>query len=229
MTTERLALASADWKRRAVDGFWWIAGRSALDEALRLLIFLALARQLAPEAFGVVALFGVALAALSLVVEQGLGRALVQRDSPAAAHFDSVFWLQSVLALTICTALTAGGQTVATLLDLAPHAAALQVLVWSLLFQAIRTVPLARLERDFRARALALSRLAGTLSGGAAALAIAASGGGLWSLVAQQLISAAVETWDCAQRAGGGPGARCDPPRCSSCSASAAGSPASLR
>lgn len=159
---------------------------------LAFAVYLALARVLAPEAFGLVALAGVVVAFLQIFVTQSFGVALVQRKDLTDTHLDTGFWISlasgsglfGLLWLLAGPIARAAGQP-----EIAP------VLVWlalSLPINALANVPTAVLMRDMRFKPLALRSTASVIVGGIAGVAMAIAGFGVWSLVGQQLVGAAV-------------------------------------
>src|SRR5262249_29785245 len=78
----------------ATSGGLWLAAATALTRASGFLIAVALARLVAPEQFGLLGMANVALAAITMISELGLGAALIQRrrgsDFDAAAS--TAFW-----------------------------------------------------------------------------------------------------------------------------------------
>ncbi len=170
---------------------WWTGAQNVVDEALRLAIFLVLARLLTPHVYGLMALVGVYLALANLIVEQGLARALVQREEIRPDHLDTVFWWQLALAALICTFGIFAADVVAQLTDpsLAP---VLRAMAFITPLIALNAVQLAQLERELRNKTIAVARLASSIVAGVIAIFLAANDFGIWSLAAQQLVAAAL-------------------------------------
>jgi len=179
-------------KRSAIGAAWWTGAQNAADEALRLVIFLLLARLLSPHIYGLMALVGVYLAVVKLCVDQGFSRALIQREDLRPEHLDTAFWSQMAIALSLCAFGVVAATQIAAALRQPELAPVLRAMALLTPLQALNTVQLARFERDFQARRFAAATLGGSLAGGALALAMAQQGFGLWSLVAQQLGAAVI-------------------------------------
>jgi O-antigen/teichoic acid export membrane protein len=183
------AQTTAGLKHSAIGAAWWTGAQNVLDEGLRFAFFLVLARLLTPTVFGLMALAGVYLAVVNLFVEQGLAKALVQREALRADHLDTAFWCQLLLALLFFALGFALAGPIAAGLDQPALAPVLQTLALLTPLSALNAVQVAQLERGFRARRIGVAKLAGTLGGGAAGVALALGGFGIWSLVAQQIVS----------------------------------------
>src|SRR5262249_12864460 len=154
------------------------------------LVLVVLGRLLAPADFGLVALASLFITFVGIFVEQGFGKALIQRPQLEKQHVDTAFWtaLGVAVALTALTMAAAGlGERVVNLPGLAP---VLRWLALGLVINALSSTPAALLERSFGFKTLAIRRLASTIAGAAAAVSVALAGGGVWSLVAQVLVGA---------------------------------------
>ena len=142
--------------------------------------------------------FGLFAAALALVELLGVlvtmlfHNALVQRPDVADLHFNTAF--TATMALSVLMAL--GCWAMAPLFAGSMHEArAARVLIWMSLVlpcSAVSATLVARQRRQFDFRTLALRSLVGRTVGGAIGIAAALMGAGLWSLVLQQILIAAI-------------------------------------
>jgi len=172
----------------------WSASHLLATRGLALLTRLALARLLAPEHFGLFGLVAVALGLLTAVADFGLQGALVQRRG-AGKHglASSVCWaLAASGAVLWAAAALAGAPALAAFHGDARLLAPAQALGALLFFQSLTVVPTALLMRQGRFKALVIAEFAGVALGAAAALLLAQAGYGVWGLVAQQLLGAAL-------------------------------------
>jgi O-antigen/teichoic acid export membrane protein len=145
-----------------------------------------------------VADFGLFSAVLALVELLGVfvtmlfHNVLVQRPDVTEQHFNTAF--SASMALSLLMAL--GCWAIAPLFAASMHQAiAARVLTWmGLVFpcSALSATLVARQRRLFDFRALALRSLVGRAVGGGIGIASAFMGAGLWSLVLQQILIAAV-------------------------------------
>jgi PST family polysaccharide transporter len=157
-------------------------------QLLSFLIYAGLARLLGPETFGVLAIAAVYLTLVQLFVTQGFGAAIIQRADLDAEHLDAVFWIELVIALTVCLLTIAFSPMIATAFKEPKITPVLRWLSLSFPISAFSAVPMAVLERNMNFKALVIRQLLGQVAGGAVGLALALNGWGVWSLVAQQLV-----------------------------------------
>jgi PST family polysaccharide transporter len=184
--------ATAHVAREAGTAARWAVVQNAAKQAIDLIVFLVLARLLAPQAFGLVATVMAVIVVLSVLVELGIGDALVRHRILEERHTRSAFSLVLLTGVTLTAALGAAAPWLARLHGQEPLAPLLAALSPLVLVHALNVVPQALLQRRLAGRPLALRSLWGTLCGAAAGLALAAGGAGVWSLAAQQLTAALV-------------------------------------
>jgi O-antigen/teichoic acid export membrane protein len=181
-------------RQRTVQALAWTALRQWVDEGLRLAVFLLLARLLSPTVYGQMAWIAVVLALGNLLVEAGLGKALVQRAQIGPQHRDTAFWLQCSIAALAAGAMAVLARPVCTALGHADMVAPVQAAALVLPLTALGSVHLALLERELAHRQIAGVRLGAVVASAAVAVLLALQGWGLWSLVAQQWVYVAVST-----------------------------------
>jgi PST family polysaccharide transporter len=164
-------------------------GGLAIISFVSLIVYM---RLLSVADFG---LFSAALAVIELLgvlVTMLFHNALVQRPDATELHFNTAF--TASMALSLLMAL--GCWVIAPLFEASMHqAGAARVLIWmGLVFpcSAVSATLVARQRREFDFRALALRSLVGRTVGGAIGIAAAFMGAGLWSLVLQQILIAAI-------------------------------------
>lgn len=173
-------------------GLTWTLIDTWGSQILGLVVFVILANQLLPDDFGLVALAAVFIAFAQLLVDQGLGDALIQRQIVTRSQIDTAFWVAVVTGVV----LTAVGFVLA-----GPIAGALgeprleqiiQALSLTFVLAAFTSIQVALLRREMRFRSLAIRKLAAVAGGGIVGIAMAFWGYGAWALVGQQLASAAI-------------------------------------
>ncbi len=176
----------------ALRGTFWSGVAQTGQMALRLLVFLILARLLLPSAFGLVALAGAAIDFIQLFMNQGLAAAIVQRDRLDDEHLDSAFWGNIAFAIVLGSATFALAGSVADWLGEPAIRPVIRALSPEFLTTALSSVQMAILRRHLRFKELAVRTLGGLLVGGAVAISLAFAGAGVWSLVAFLLVTQSV-------------------------------------
>jgi O-antigen/teichoic acid export membrane protein len=183
---------SPSLKKHAVEGVKWSSARVLGSRLIALLVFVVLARLLAPTAFGLVSLAMVFVALMQIFVDQGFNQAIVQRQNLTPAHLDSAFWSSLVLGILLSGLGVLLAGPIAGLLGQPDLAPVLRGLSASIVILALSSTPEAILRRELAFRSLAVRQLLAAVAGGAVALGAAILGYGVWSLVFQLVVQGAV-------------------------------------
>jgi O-antigen/teichoic acid export membrane protein len=174
-------------QRRVARGLSWTVVDIWGRQALNLLVFLVLARLLVPEDFGLVALAMVFVLFAQIIVDQGLGDALIQRREVTRGHIDTAFWvaLANGSLLTVAGLLLAG--PIARALNEPDLEPILRALSLTFVLAAMNSIQIALLRRELAFRSLAIRSLVAASGGGAVGVLLAYLGYGAWALVGQLL------------------------------------------
>ncbi|MEJ2611131.1 MAG: lipopolysaccharide biosynthesis protein, partial [Candidatus Thiodiazotropha sp.] len=147
-----------------------------------------LARQLEVEEVGVIAYASFFVFLSSSLVDMGFAAALIQKDSISREHIESVFFVNLAIGITLFAAILIWADSLGLLLNEPMLSGVLQPLSAKFLFGAVAAVPMALLKRNMMFKEMAiintLSLCVGTLVG----VFIVMKGGGVWGLIAQQLL-----------------------------------------
>ena len=179
-------------QQRIARGVTWTVIDTWGSQGLGLLVIAILARLLQQIDFGLVILAAVFIGFTQLLVDQGLGDALVQRRTLTRRQIDTAFWaaLLTGCLLTLVGVLFA--RPIAGLLGNALLEPILMVLSLTFILSALTSIQMALLRRELAFRSLAIRKLAAVGGGGIVGVALAFAGFGVWALVGQQLASAAI-------------------------------------
>ena len=99
--------ASSDLGRRALRGGVVSVAMQYCNGALQLVAAIILARLLAPEDFGLVAIVIVLTSYASVLIDFGLGDALARTSRITPGQASSLFWLSTAIGLTIAVVVAA--------------------------------------------------------------------------------------------------------------------------
>ena len=182
------------WKNKVISSLVFKFIERLAVKAIGLVISIVLARLLAPEAFGLIAIVSVFINLAQNFVTSGLGTALVQNQTTKEEDYSTVF----------CLSLGIAGVMVVILYAIAPLIAAYyetELLIWPLrvlslplLFSALHSVQTAKLQKELRFKTMLYCNLASTVISGTVGIAAAVMGAGIWALVIYNLMSSIVVT-----------------------------------
>src|SRR5260370_20459414 len=157
---------------------------------LQIAAAIALARILAPEDFGLVAIVTVLTSFAPLLIDFGLGDATAERSKITRSQISSLFWLSSAIGLAIAVVVAACSPLIAWLYrEPRLETIALYSAITFVLFGASNQ-HLALLRRTMQFGTIAKIQISSTLVGTAIAIFLAVCGYGYWALVLRPIASA---------------------------------------
>lgn len=172
----------------------WSAADLALRQGVSFAVLMIMARLLRPEDFGVVALVTF-FSSLSIVfVQGGLSQALIQRQHTTVAEESAVFWWNLGGSAVCAAGLVAIAPLVAAFYAQPVIAPLMLAAAAQLLFSALGAVQTALLSRQLRFDRLTIAGGIAAVASGAAGIAAAVGGLGIWALAVQLVVLAAVNS-----------------------------------
>jgi lipopolysaccharide exporter len=180
--------------KRMWAGVLWNLASLLTSRGASIVFTLFLARLLAPEAFGLMAMTVVAFELANVLVESGLGFALIRSKKVSQADLSTIFFANLGLGLVAYAILFAGGPYVASFYDEPALGPLVRAGGLAVFFNGIKVVQIANLRRamDFQLEMKANS--GAVLISGVCGVGLAYVGAGVWSLVAQMLLSAMISS-----------------------------------
>jgi PST family polysaccharide transporter len=175
-------------REKAVNGLVWSVIQKWGRAAISTVAFIALARLLPPEAFGLVALATVITAFIEILLDQGFSAAIVQRADLEREHLDTAFWISVLIGILLTLGAIAASELVAAFFEEPELAPLIRWLSLSFIFVALSSTQTAILQRDLKFKSLAARSTVAALAGGVVGVGMAFAGYGVWSLVGQNLV-----------------------------------------
>lgn len=176
-------------RQKTAKGVAWSTIENFGNQALYFLIFLLLARWLGSEAFGLVSLAGVFIGFMMVFADQGLGGAIIQRQELEPEHLDTAFWSNLAIS-TLLTLATLAAATPVGIFFKQPQLT--PIICWlslTFLLSGFSSVQQSLLRRQLAFKTLAIRSLLSMSVAGIVGVVVAYNGGGVWSLVCQQLVN----------------------------------------
>jgi O-antigen/teichoic acid export membrane protein len=180
--------------RKLVRGSAWLALSYGGGQIVSLVSTAVLAHLLTPGEFGLVALASIAVVALSMLQESGLGLAVIRRRSELEEAAGSAFAFTLAMGATLYGLAVACSPLAAWLFHQPRLTAVMPVLMLLLPLRALAAIPGALIEREIAFARRARGELTGVAAQALTAIPLAALGFGVWSLVLGQLANQAMQT-----------------------------------
>ncbi|UCE58373.1 MAG: lipopolysaccharide biosynthesis protein [Phycisphaerales bacterium] len=179
-------------RQQAVSGVFWSAIQNWGANLVGVAIYLVLAYLLDASAFGLLAMAMAVVAILEVLLRQGLGQAIVQREELDTTYLNTAFWTCLLASALLTGFAVLAAPLVASLVDEPRVAPVLRWLSLSFVLGGIGHTHQAILQRRFAFKSLAIRSIVAVVAGGVVGIVMALSGYGVWSLVGQNLTMNAV-------------------------------------
>ena len=181
-------------KGRVIGGVGWMATSQVAIQLLALLTSIVMARFLGPHEVGL-AVQALVFGSLALVVvDFGIGSAVIQRPNLSEDDRSTAFWAGAGLGGTLMIAGIALSWPIAALYGEPRVQALFAVLSIGFLFTALGIVQGALLTREMRFRSLELRTIIAATAGSAVGIVLAISGFDAWAIVVQHLVVTGAST-----------------------------------
>ncbi len=165
--------------------FFWSFLEQGGSAVIALVVQIVLARVLAPEAFGIMAILLVLTSIASTVAQSGLGTALIQKDEATAKTFSTAFWLSLALAGILYLIIFTAAPFIESLYSMSDLALYLRILSLILFFEAFNSIQRSFFQKEMKFKELFRSNFTAIIVSGALGIAAALLGGGIWALILQ--------------------------------------------
>ena len=173
--------------------FWQLLERGGVAIG-GLLVQITLARLLSPEDFGALALILVFVLIGTVFSVSGFNTALVQAKECDALDYDTVFWISTVVSLTIWCAIAIAAPWVAEAFSTPAMTNPLRAMGGVIFLNSVNAVFIADIQRNLAFRKIFNASLSSLVVASVVGIGSALLGAGLWALVLYQLANSVVKT-----------------------------------
>lgn len=174
--------------------FGWAALEKNIPFIANFAFTIILARMIAPEAYGLVAMTAILTAIAQVMQGLGLNAALIQRDTLAPDDTTTAFLANILIGSTLACIMVLSSDVIAWFFNRPEVVLVVYANAATLAFVAFGGVQVAMLQREYRFRAGLLIELGATLIAGLSAIALALSGYDLLALLALMVVREAMRT-----------------------------------
>lgn len=177
----------------AVGSFWAYMDRF-ITQLVGFVISVILARILAPEIYGTIALVIIFITIADVFVSSGFGNSLIQLKIADATDYSTVFiaGLATSIVLYLVLFFTAPG--IARFYARDELIIIIRVMAIRVIFAAINSIQCAYVQKQFKFRIIFIAGVSSSAFSGLVGIFMAYLGYGVWALVAQNLIQTIVNT-----------------------------------
>ena len=177
-----------------LSNFLWRFAERCGAQGVSFIVSVVLARLLAPEVYGTIALVTVFTAILNVFVDSGLGNALVQKKDADDLDFSSVFYFNVAVCCLLYLGMFLAAPFIAEFYNRLELTPVIRVLSLTLVISGVKNVQQAYVSRTMQFKRFFFATLGGTVGAAVIGIAMAYCGFGVWALVIQQIFNATVDT-----------------------------------
>ena len=179
---------------KVIGGLLWRFAERVGAQGVAFVVSIILARLLAPEVYGTIALVTVFTSILNVFVDSGLGNALIQKKDADDLDFSSVFYFNVIMCCGLYLLMFFAAPFIASFYNDSTLTPVIRVLSLTLVISGVKNVQHAYVARTMQFKRFFFATLGGTIGAAILGVYIAYKGYGVWALVAQQIFNATVDT-----------------------------------
>ena len=177
-----------------LSNFIWRFAERCGAQLVEFIVSVVLARVLAPEAYGIVALLTDFTTILQVFVDSGLGNALIQKKDTDDTDFSTVFYANVIFCIILYTALFLCAPLIAAFYDNQSLIWLIRVLGLTIVVSGVKNIQQAYVSKHMLFKRFFFSALGGTIVAAFVGITMAVHGYGAWALVAQQVVNVTIDT-----------------------------------
>lgn len=185
---------ASELKKQVVKGSIWSLLERFSSQIIVFGVSMVLARILTPADYGTVALLSLFIVFASVLIDGGLGLALIQKKDVSELDFNSVFYCSLTLSGLLYVALFFLSPKIADFYGVPILIDVLRVQAITLLFASINTIQNAEIARTLQFNLSFKVSIISSVTSAVVGICMALSGYGVWALVWSQVISSIVAT-----------------------------------
>lgn len=179
-------------KDSAISALFWKLFERGGNAVVQMVVQVVMARLLAPEQFGMLAIMLVFVNLGNVIVQSGLNTALIQAPDATEDDCSTVFWFSLAVSLALYAAVFLSAPGIAAFYAMPGLVWPLRALALLLVVNAYNAIQIAVITRDLELRKVFNATVASSLASAAIGIGCALAGAGVWALVFQQLSYQAV-------------------------------------
>ena len=183
-----------DRKNNIISNFGWRFAERCGAQIVSFVVSIVLARILAPEDYGTIALVTVFTTILQVFVDSGLGTALIQKKDADDLDFSSVFYFNFIVCIMLYGVMFLAAPAIAEFYNDSSLIPIVRVISLTIVISGIKGIQQSYVSRNMLFKRFFFSTLGGTIFSAFLGIGMAYAGFGVWALVAQQLSNTAIDT-----------------------------------
>ena len=179
---------------KVIKNFFWRFAERCGAQIVTFIVSIVLARILAPEDYGQIALITVFTTIMQVFVDSGLGTALIQKKDADDLDFSSVFYFNFVVCLVLYVIMFMAAPIIAAFYNDLSLIPIIRVISLTIVISGVKGIQQSYVSRNMLFKRFFYATLGGTVFSAFFGIGLAYAGFGVWAIVAQQLSNTAIDT-----------------------------------
>ena len=181
-------------KDGVIKNFVWRFAERCGAQLVTFIVSIVLARILAPEDYGKIALVTVFTAIMQVFVDSGLGTALIQKKDADDLDFSSVFYFNFAICLILYMIMFLLAPLIANFYRDESLVPIIRVISLTIVISGVKGIQQSYVSRNMLFKRFFFATLGGTIFSAVLGIWMAYAGAGVWAIVAQQLSNTTIDT-----------------------------------
>lgn len=177
-----------------ITNFIWRFAERCGAQLVQFIVSIVLARLLAPEVYGTIALITIITTILNVFVDSGMGSALIQKKDADSEDFSTVFYFNMCVCIILYIGLFISSPWIAQFYKDPTLTPVIRVLGLTIVISGVKNIQQAYISKTMQFKRFFFATLGGTIGAAVIGIWMAFEGFGVWALVAQQIFNATVDT-----------------------------------
>ncbi len=179
-------------KQKAASGMVWTALQRYSKLFIQFISGIILARLLTPYDYGCIGMLSIFMVLAEAFIDGGFGSALIQKKNPTQVDYSTIFYWNIGMAFVMYAILFVSAPAIARFYDIPILSSVLRVQGVVLFIYALNIIQRNQLRKKLNFRVLSIVAIATSLIALFITVFMAYKGFGVWALVAQNIIGAAI-------------------------------------
>ncbi len=185
---------SGSLKKKAFGGFIWTFGERIGAQLVSLVVSIILARLLVPDDYAIVGVVTIFFNFANVIIAGGLNTALIQKKDSTPTDYSTILYTSLAVSVVLYLLLFFTAPLIAKAYKMAMVVPVIRIMALTIIVNAVKSILTAYIANTLQFKKLFISTMAGTLFSAVVGIGMAVMGFGVWALVAQQMLNAAVGT-----------------------------------
>ena len=179
-------------KTQTVRGVWWSFLEKYSTQGVAFLVTIIMARHVTPGEYGLIGMLAIFMALAQVFIDGGFANALIQKEVRTETDFSTVFWINVSIGVLSYILLFVGAPAIAAFYNQDILVPITRIYGLNLILSSLSAVNKVKLTVDINFKTQLKISLIAALTSGIAGITCALNDCGVWSIVVQSNVAAAM-------------------------------------